>query len=31
MIAWTPKKTKTFKIAVTNNGPGSCPYMLYHN
>jgi hypothetical protein len=31
MIAWTPKKTKTFKIAVTNNGPGSCPYLLYHN
>jgi hypothetical protein len=31
MIAWTPKKTKTFKIAVTNNGPGPCPYVLYHN
>jgi hypothetical protein len=31
MIAWTPKKAKTFKIAVTNNGPGPCPYMLYHN
>jgi hypothetical protein len=31
MISWVPRATKTFKISVTNNGPGTCPYTLYHN